>query len=826
LIDLDDDEASLGILDSALALNEPQLAIREGTILTPQLTQTGTDAVLTVPEGVVEWRLDVGARGTLEDLSLVPSPEAGRPLEWGEVRVAVRAGGLNFRDVLIALGMYPGEAAVGGEGAGVLLELGPGVEGLAVGDRVMGLFSGLGSISVTDYRVITRVPEGWSFAQAASVPIVFLTACYGLMDLAALKPGEKLLVHAGTGGVGMAAVQLARHLGVEVFATASPAKWQTLRSLGLDEAHIASSRTLEFKERFLEETGGQGMDVVLNSLAGEFVDASLDLLAEDGRFIEMGKTDIRDPAVLADSHPSLSYQAFDVIDAGLERIREMLGELLELFGAGVLEPLPIIAWDIRRASEAFRFMSQARHIGKIVLTLPPVIDSGGTVLVTGGTGVLGGLVARHLVVGHGVGRLLLVSRRGLGAEGALGLRAELECLGARVEIVACDVSDRGELAGLLESIEGEYPLSAVVHTAGVLDDGVIGSLTPGRLDGVLGPKADAAWYLHELTEHLDLRAFVLFSSVAGTLGSPGQGNYAAANAFLDALAAYRRGRGLAGTSMAWGLWEGASGMTGGLSEADRSRMARSGMGPLSVEQGLELFDAALGGGEALMLPVALDLAALRAQARTGVLPGVLSGLVRVPARRASEHTGASLARRLAGLAEAEREGVVLEIVRGQVAAVLGHASPEAIDTQRAFKELGFDSLAAVELRNRLNAATELRLPATLIFDHPTTSAITRYLVGEIAQDQTTIPAEAELDKLEGMLSSIAADDARRTAVTARLQALISRLDNSKLLPDNNMITDKIYSASDDELFEFLDNEPDSSQLFGMDASDQSSRQVS
>ena len=245
--------------------------------------------VLVAPEGVLEWRLQAGGEGTLEGLSLVPAPEVAEPLGRGQVRVGVRAGGLNFRDVLIALDMYPGEASVGSEGAGVVLGLGSGVEGLAVGDRVMGLLSGLGPVSVADHRLIARVPEGWSFARAASVPIVFLTAYYGLMDLAGLERGERVLVHAGTGGVGMAAVQLARHLGAEVFATASPPKWKTLRSMGLDEAHIASSRTLEFRERFLEQGGGRGMDVVLDSLAGEFVDASLDLLSGGWSFHRDGQ---------------------------------------------------------------------------------------------------------------------------------------------------------------------------------------------------------------------------------------------------------------------------------------------------------------------------------------------------------------------------------------------------------------------------------------------------------------------------------------------------------------------------------------------------------
>jgi len=685
----------------------------------------------------------------------------------------------------------------------------------------MGLLSGLGTVSVTDRRLIVRMPDPWSFAQAASVPTGFLTAYYGLLDLAALRPGERVLVHAGAGGVGMAAVQLAEHLGCEVFATASPGKWGALRRLGLDEAHIASSRSLDFRERFLEETGGRGLDVVLNSLAGEFVDASLELLSEGGRFIEMGKTDVRGPDEVAQARPGVSYRAFDLVEAGSERIAEILAELLELFAADALEPLPLTVWDVRRAPEAFRFMSQARHVGKNVLTFPQAsIDPEGTVLITGGTGTLGALVARHLVVRHGARHLLLASRRGLSAEGAEELRTELESLGAQVRIEACDVSGREALQVLLDSVAIEHPLRTVVHTAGVLDDGVIGSLSAPSMERVFAPKAGAAWHLHELTMHADLRAFVLFSSAAGVLGGAGQGNYAAANTFLDALAADRRAHGLPGASLAWGLWERGGGMTADLSEADISRMTRSGVGALSSEHGLELFDAALSASEALTLPLPLDLPALRAQARAGTLPALFSELVQAPARRAGEQR-VSLARRLAVTPEAEREDLILDLVRTQIATVLGYASPEAIEIHRTFKDLGFDSLAAVELRNRLNAATGLHLPVSLIFDYPTTSAVAWYLLGEMAQDGTPAPGDAELDRLEQVLSSIASDNSERARITARLQSLFSKLSQPQHGDDGVTVIETIDVASDDELFRYLDEKAYASRQGLMETADHS-----
>ncbi|MFF7977482.1 SDR family NAD(P)-dependent oxidoreductase, partial [Streptomyces sp. NPDC007905] len=356
----------------------------------------------------------------------------------------------------------------------------------------------------------------------------------------------------------------------------------------------------------------------------------------------------------------------------------------------------------------------------------PAFEPDGTVLVTGGTGGLGAVFARHLAVEHGVRHLLLLSRGGLEADGAGELVAELAELGCAARVVACDVSDREQLASVLGAVE--RPLTAVVHAAGVLDDGVIESMSAEQVDRVMRPKVDAAWHLHELTAGMDLSAFVLFSSVAALIGSPGQGNYAAANAALDALAAWRRAGGLPAVSLAWGLWGGDGGMGGELGEAGLARLERTGMGALSHELGLELFDLALDSGAALLAPVLLDPAALRAQARAGQLPALLRGLAPVPARRAE--TGGSLAQRLAGVAEGDRERIVLDAVREQAAAVLGHASAAAIDTDRSFKELGFDSLSAVELRNRLTQATGVRLPATLVFDHPTPAAVARLLLAE------------------------------------------------------------------------------------------------
>ncbi|WP_143677068.1 type I polyketide synthase, partial [Streptomyces scabiei] len=702
--------------------------------------------------------------------------------------------GVNFRDVLTTLGMYPGDATgIGLEGAGVVTEVGADVTGLAPGDRVMGMFAGaFGPVAVADARMVARIPKGWSFAEAATVPIVYLTAYYALVDLGGLKPGENVLVHAAAGGVGSAAVQLARHLGAVVHGTASPAKWDALRAAGLDDARLASSRDLGFEQRLLDATEGRGFDVVLDSLAREFVDASLRLLPRGGRFLEMGKTDVRDPARVAADHPGVDYRAFDLVEAGPDRIGEMLAVLVDLFDRGALKPLPMAVWDVRRAPEAFRFLSQARHIGKVVLTLPAAPDPAGTVLLTGGLGGLGRITARHLVAEHGVRHLLIAGRRGPDSPQAAALRAELAALGAEVTVIACDIADRTALASLLAGIPADRPLTAVVHSAGVLADGVLSSMSPQRLDEALRPKADAVAALHDLTRDLDLARFVVFSSVAGTFGGAGQANYSAANAFLDAFAHHRRAQGLPAVSLAWGTWLPDAGMTGELSDADRERHARTGMVPLDAGEGMRLLDAAANSDRAALLPMDIDPAALREH--HDVLPVLLRGLVRTPARRrAQAAAGAApaaqapqpLAERLAPLPAADREHLLLDVVAEQAAAVLGHGSAADIDPEQTFKELGFDSLTAVELRNRLGAATGLRLPATLVFDYPTALAQVRHLLGELSLPEppgTTQALLGEMDRLENALldSDVAGED--REKVSARLRELLSRWQGEPVTP--------------------------------------------
>ncbi|MFJ5122914.1 type I polyketide synthase [Kitasatospora sp. NPDC088548] len=392
-------------------------------------------------------------------------------------------------------------------------------------------------------------------------------------------------------------------------------------------------------------------------------------------------------------------------------------------------------------------------------------DGDGTVLISG-TGTLGGLLARHLVTRHGIRHLLLTSRRGPGADGADELRAELTALGAQVTLAACDAADRDALAALLAGIDQAHPLTAVVHTAGVLDDGVVNGLTPEQLHRVLRPKVDAAVNLHELTAGLDLSGFVLYSSAAGVLGGPGQANYAAANAFLDALARHRRARGLAGQSLAWGLWADRSGMTGHLDAEDTARSTRSGVAPLSADQGMVLFDAAAAVDEPLLVPMLLDTAALRAGAATGSVPALLQGLVRTPARRTVEagtpaDSADSLARRLAGQTGTEQQRFLLDLVRSLVAAVLGHASSDSIAADRAFRELGFDSLTSVQLRNRLNTATGLRLPTTLVFDYPNPTALAEYLRTEALGDRlrTAVGKTVASPAGDGSGSGSGSDDA-------------------------------------------------------------------
>ncbi|GID56838.1 hypothetical protein Aco03nite_052420 [Actinoplanes couchii] len=721
LVDLDpatDAGDSEAVRRAVFATDETQLAVRGTTVLAPRLARLSSAPAL-VPPPDRAWRLATTAKGSLDALALVPAPEELAPLAPTQVRVAVRAGGLNFRDVLNALGMYRGEAGpFGAEAAGVVTEVGADVTGLAVGDAVMGMmFGGFGPVVVAEEHYLTRIPAGWTFERAASVPLVFLTAYHALVDLADVRPGERVLVHAGAGGVGMAAIQIARHLGAEVYATASEAKHDVLRGLGIDGDHLASSRTVAFAEKF-----AGGVDVVLNALTGEFVDASLSLLPETGgRFLEMGKADLRDPA----SMPGVDYRPFDLGQVDPNRVQQMLVALVELFAAGAIEPLPVRSWDVRRGAEAFRFMSMAKHVGKIVLTVPEPWDPDRTVLITGGTGGLGAELAKHLVATRGTRRLLLLSRRGPEAPGAAELTAGLIEAGARVDVVACDVADRDQLAAAIAG----HRIGAVVHTAGVLDDSVVTALTPQRLTPVLRAKVDAAWHLHELTRD-QATAFVLYSSVSGVMGAAGQGNYAAGNSFLDALAAYRQGLGLPAISLAWGAWSPEAGMTASLDAASLQRLERSGMPPLPLDLGLSLFDAATAADLPLLVPTRM-VAASDPAPFPGAVPPMLRGLVRT--RRVAVSGGAATSG-LDRLNPAERARKVLQQVRDEAAVVLGHTSGAALDSTQEFRQLGFDSLTAVELRNRLGAAFGLSLPATLVFDYPTPRLLAEHLLAELFGD--------------------------------------------------------------------------------------------
>ena len=551
LLDLEAGTPIGALLDELMAPDgEDEIARRGAVRLAPRLVRAGSEPERLALPSASGWRLAKGSERTLSDLGI--ERVALAPLGPGEIAVAVEAAGLNFRDVLDTLGLVPGDAGpLGIEFAGWVTSAGAGVTEFSPGDRVVGLgFGCFGDRVTTPTTLAAKLPGDMAPSFAATLPTAFVTAALAF-ELAGLRRGERVLIHAGAGGVGLAAIQLAQDVGAEIFVTASAGKRAYLRGLGLH--HVYDSRDTRFGSDILAATGGQGVDVVLNSLTSEgFIDASLSALSPGGRFIEIAKRDIWSPEAMASARPDVAYHILAVdrlmVDEP-ERVGLALRALLARVAAKELRPLPYVAYSLGEARLAMRRMQQARHIGKIVLTVPAnaQIRPGSTYLITGGLGGLGLAVANWLA-DRGASHVALNGRRAPNALAVTAI-ASLRARGVSVEVIEADIARASEVDRLMEEIEARMPpLAGVVHAAGQLRDGAVANQDWGRFAEVLGPKVLGGWHLHRATQGRPLDIFAVFASTAGLLGNRGQANHAAANVFLDQLARHRRSLGLPGLS--------------------------------------------------------------------------------------------------------------------------------------------------------------------------------------------------------------------------------------------------------------------------------------
>ncbi|HEY9088384.1 MAG TPA: type I polyketide synthase [Anaerolineaceae bacterium] len=691
--------------------------------------------------------LDIAARGVLDNLRLLPKPR--RAPAAGEVEIRVQATGVNFRDVLNALGMYPGDPGpLGGECAGLVSAVGEGVTGVRVGDAVFGIaWDSFSTYAVTDARLVVRKPAAITFAEAASIPSVFLTAYYGLRRLANVQAGQRVLVHAAAGGVGLAAVQIAKQAGAIVFGTAgSPEKRAWILTQGVDYA--LDSRTLHFSDKVLELTGGSGVDIVLNSLAGEFIPRSVACLGPRGYFLEIGKRDIWSSEQMAAVRPEARYSVYDlaqVIQHEPEFIQAALQEITAAFGSGALHLEPVRIYPLEQAGEAFRFMAQARHVGKLVLTQPAEpadavgLRADATYLITGGLGGLGPFLAEALL--HAGARHIALL--GLAAP-TPETQAILDRLAATgdVRVFTGDVTDPASLASVLRKIEQEMPaLKGIIHAAGILRDGVLIQQTWERFAPVLAPKAIGAQVLLEQAGERALDFVVFFSSAAGVIGSAGQGNYAAANAFLDSFALRGWQASAPLLSISWGGWTSA-GMAARLSDQDQQRFARQGLVPLTPERGTAILTSLLNTrGHVIALP--FDWEAFVRSHAGGAIPPLYSNVTRAVQAKAAKASAPAVDVRMQLTAAplSKRRPLLQAHLREHAVRVLGLSASFNLDARQPLRDLGMDSLMAVELRNAISASLQQKLPSTLLFDFPTIEALTDFLSAELWPAAKTEPGE-------------------------------------------------------------------------------------
>jgi acyl transferase domain-containing protein/NADPH:quinone reductase-like Zn-dependent oxidoreductase len=775
-IDLDPSTESNDVAQLAAELGanrDTRIALRNGKRWVPRLETYRSKAA--GPKGARSNRpvqAVVAQAGTFDGVKL--QPHGRRPLKPDEVRIQVSAAGLNFRDVLLTLGMYPGDGIpLGAECAGVVTETGSSVTQFAVGDRVVGFApESLASEVAVPEAFLAPLPGSLRVEDAAGVPVAFLTAQFGLMRLAQLKRGQSVLIHSAAGGVGLAAVQLAQRQGATIFATAgSPEKRDLLRSLGI--AHVMDSRTLAFADQVLEATDGKGVDVVLNSLAGEFIAASLRALAEGGCFLELGKRDILTPEAAKKARPDIRYWAYDLgAEALADRnlLRPMLDEILAAFADGSLRPLPVTIFPLDKIDDAMRFMAQARHVGKIILQISDGQNvssaqwrcaANATYWITGGLGALGRETARWLA-SRGAKHLVLSGRRPPGAAAEKSI-SELEKLGVTIHVVEADAASGDRMRFVFDHIQNHMPpLRGVVHAAGAIKDGVLINQHWSDAAEIFGGKVDGAWLLHDLTRDLPLEFFILYSAVGVQLGAAGQGLYSAANAEIDALAWFRHRLGLPALSIAWGPWAGA-GMANDLAARGRDIWQARGLEKIDPALGFACLERLLADRAVYAAVVPIDwqrfLAALPPHVDREFF-GAVAPMHR-PDRSPQRSKQLGVIGYLTALPLSQRKAALTAHLTEQALKTLNLSPATSIASRVPLKEFGLDSLMAVELCNSLARSGGRALPATLLFDYPTIDALTKYLtrVWEI-EPEGHKPGNGEIPHTQaGLIADMSEEDA-------------------------------------------------------------------
>ncbi len=732
LVDYDGCDDAVQALTGLLGVpaDEPELALRQGKHLVPRLLPWARDGHLPIPRGG-DYVLEPTERGAIDNLRLIETHVP--PPEPGQVQIRVEAAGLNFRDVLNVLGLYPGDPGRvgGGDLAGVVTELGSGVTGFEVGQRVFGFMpGGFASRVNVPAQFLATIPSGVSAVGAATIPAGALTTRLAF-DWANVGPGDRVLIHAASGGVGLAAIQIAQQRGATVFATASTYKRAALRELGVE--HVYDSRSTDFADQILADTDGAGVDVVLNSLTNAgFIEATVRATAKGGRFAEIAKRDIWTREQMAAARPDIDYEiiALDYcIEHEPDRTGSLLAELADSMANGELAPIAAEVYPLTEAKSAFRRMQQARHIGKIVLQMPKPLQPRGdrSYLVTGGLGALGQFTAAHLAQ-LGAGDIVLVGRHGPDADAQRAIDEMAERYRCRIHTYTADVGDAAQAAALIERIRAELPpLAGVAHLAGVLDDALISQQSLENFRTTLAPKAFGAHYLDRLTRDDDLEFFLMYSSASSVIGSPGQANYATANALLDGLVADRRAQGLPATSINWGPWA-----KGGMatSHAARANLSAQGLIPLEPSAALDglVEIIAHGTGQVTVLKANWQRAA---KGLGGIRPAILENLL--PSAVAASKGDSELLRRLHEVPEAERGSFLTEYLRREVQNFLRLAQPPAATSR--FLELGTDSLMAVEFSNRLlpQFGGAFTITATAVFDYPTIGSLAEYLAGQMPE---------------------------------------------------------------------------------------------